>query len=75
MATEEADSNSRYLTRQNFLRSYKWFTALALTALVANNVASQIVPSVVIGAVLGCWFLGSLFVLAHFGIRNSIHGV
>lgn len=75
MATEEADSSGRYLTRQSFLRSYKWLTVLAFVAVVANTVASEVVPDVVIGTVLGCWFVYSLFVLAHFGIKNSTHGV
>ena len=75
MATEETDSDGRYLTRQNFGRLYKWLTVLGLAAVAAAIVAGNSIPDVVTGVIIGCWLLGSLFVLAHFGIKNSTHGV
>jgi hypothetical protein len=75
MATEGTDSRDRYLTKQNFLRFYKWLTILGLTAAVAAVVAGEVIPSVITGTIIGSWLLMTLFVFAHFGIKNSPHGV
>ena len=75
MATEGSDSSGRYLTKQNFLRFYKWLTILGLTAVVAAVVAGDIIPNTITGTIIGCWLLASLFVFAHFGIKNSTHGI
>lgn len=75
MASEGTAAGDRYLTKQNFLRWYQYITVLGLATVVATVVTSGIIPNVVSGTILGCWLLTSLFVLAHFGIKNSPHGV
>jgi hypothetical protein len=75
MASEGAAADDRYLTKQNFLRCYKYITVLGLATVVVTVVTSGIIPSAVSGTIIGCWLLTSLFVLAHYGIKNSPHGV
>ncbi|EMA49928.1 hypothetical protein [Halococcus salifodinae] len=71
MATEETASEDRYLTKQNFVRFYRWLTVLGLAAVVVSAVAGAVVPRVVTGVVVGSWLLVSLLLLAHFGIHND----
>ena len=75
MATEEAETDGRYLTRQNVMRCYRWLTVLAIGAGVVVVVAEGVVPSVVTGAVIGCWLFASLLLFAHVGIKDTTHGV
>ena len=75
MATEEAETDGRYLTRQNVMRCYRWLTVLAIGAGVVVVVAEGVVPSVVTGTVIGCWLFASLLLFAHVGIKDTTHGV
>ena len=75
MATEEAETDGRYLTRQNVMRCYRWLTVLAIGAGVVVVVAEGVVPSVVTGIVIGCWLFASLLLFAHVGIKDTTHGV
>lgn len=75
MTVEGTDSSNQYLTRQNFLRFYRYLTAIGLVAVVAAVVASETIPSAITEPVIGCWLLATLFVFAHFGIKNTTHGV
>ena len=75
MATDGPDASDRYLTKRNVARFYKWLTILGVTAAVAAVVAGKIAPTVITGTILGCWLLATLFVFAHFGIKNSTHGI
>ena len=75
MATEEAETDGRYLTRQNVMRCYRWLTVLAIGAVVVVVVAEGVVPSVVTGTVIGCWLFASLLLFAHVGIKDTTHGV
>ena len=75
MATEEAETDGRYLTRQNVMRCYRWLTVLAISAGVVVVVAEGVVPSVVTGTVIGCWLFASLLLFAHVGIKDTTHGV
>ncbi|EMA42712.1 hypothetical protein [Halococcus saccharolyticus] len=75
MATEEAETDGRYLTRQNVMRCYRWLTGLAIGAVVTVVVAEGFVPRVVTGTAIGCWLLASLLLFAHVGIKNTTHGV
>ncbi|EMA42557.1 hypothetical protein C448_10582 [Halococcus morrhuae DSM 1307] len=75
MATDGPDSRDRYLTKRNFARFYKWLTILGVAAAVATVVAGEIILNAITGTIIGCWLLASLFVFAHFGIKNSTHGI
>ena len=75
MATEEAETDGRYLTRQNVMRCYRWLTVLAIGAGVVVVMAEGVVPSVVTGTVIGCWLFASLLLFAHVGIKDTTHGV
>jgi hypothetical protein len=75
MTSEGTASEDRYLTRQNFLQSYRYITVLGLATVVVTVLTEGIIPLTVSGMIIGCWLLMSLFVLAHFGIKNSTHGV
>ncbi|EMA42013.1 hypothetical protein [Halococcus hamelinensis] len=74
MTTNRAVSSDRVLTKANFVRVYKSLTVVAVI-MAAFSILVAGFPSALVNGVVGVWFLATLFVFAHLGIRNSTHGV